>query len=118
MLNATIATEEASLKRHKKGAVGKGRFPKFPCHDCAKFFCNGKALKGHKCDKLLLADKSDTPIRCDKCCEDFTSRRALKVHVKNSIRLFCKQCPTIAQFCNLKTYKNHILYIHNTESSE
>ena len=81
-------SEKSSLKRHKKGAFGKNHFARFVCEDCAKFFCTGKALKGHDCDKILLADKSDTPIACKTCYEDFTSIRALEVHVKNSIRCF------------------------------
>ena len=68
----SMFSEKANLKRHKKGAVGK-----FMCDDCSKFFCTRKVLKGNKCDKLLLADKSDTSIVCVECYEVFTSRRAL-----------------------------------------
>ena len=111
-------SDKASLMRHKKGSVDKDdflTFPKFVCDDCLIFFCTGKGMQGHKCDKLMLDDKSDTPIRCKICYEDFTSKRALNLHVKNSMKLSCKQCPRVC--CNLKTYNNHILYTH-MESTE
>ena len=109
----TQFSEKANLMRHKKGAVyGIHHFPKFTCMDCAKYFCTGKAMKGHKCDKLLLTDKSDIPILCNKCNEVFTSKRALQVHVKNSKDFSCKQCSMV--LCNLNSLTKHC-YIHNVE---
>ena len=106
-------SEKASLERHKKGAADKDHFAKFVCDDCLKFFCTGKAMQGHKCDRLLVADKP-APIICKKCFEVFTTKRALNVHVKKIIKLSCNQC--LMSFCNMKTLNNHILYIHNMES--
>ena len=111
-------SQKVSLERHKKGAFDEDSYPKFPCQDCDKFFCTGKAMKAHNCYELMLKEKYDLPsdFICDKCYEVFTSRRALNVHVKASIELSCKQCSM--DFCNFNSLKKHIFYIHEMESTK